>query len=129
LIEILLYSYYIFILGGYLEIGTVEHPYESQVVITCHGDRYNTIEMPVIGNKMIAVAHKGLPTTMEFSPTMHMSSRNQGQLEIHGKKSLRTWTKVDTTAYAGDNYLITSEPVDFQPGETVILTGSEIPVD
>ena len=89
MIEILLYSYYIFILGGYLEIGTVEHPYESQVVITCHGDRYNTIEMPVIGNKMIAVVHKGLPT-MECFPAMHMSSRNQEQLEIHGKKKKST---------------------------------------
>ncbi len=32
-------SYYIFILGGYLQIGTEQQPYNSQVVITLHGDR------------------------------------------------------------------------------------------
>ncbi len=33
-------AYYIFVLGGYMEVGTEAHPYESNAVITLHGDRY-----------------------------------------------------------------------------------------
>lgn len=50
-----------------------------------------------------------------------------GQLEIHGKKRLRTWTKLSETAYAGNNYFVTSEKVDFAPGESLVLSGTNIP--
>jgi hypothetical protein len=56
---------------------------------------------------------------------VHMPGRHMGQLDVHGAKRMRTWTKLNSTAYAGTNFVITSEPVDFQPGESVILTGSE----
>jgi hypothetical protein len=57
----------------------------------------------------------------------HMPGRDQGQLEVHGSKRLRTWTKLDATANAGDHWLLTSERVDFKRGEVVIVTGSERP--
>lgn len=50
-----------------------------------------------------------------------------GILEIHGEKRLRTWTKLNYTANAGDNFIITSERVDFKQGEQIVITGSEIP--
>jgi len=50
-----------------------------------------------------------------------------GQLEIHGKKRLRTWTKLAETAYAGNNYFVTAEKVDFASGESLVLSGTEIP--
>ena len=46
---------------------------------------------------------------------------------MHGRKRLRTWTKLSTTAYSGQSWLLVSEPVDFKSGEKVILTGSERP--
>ena len=54
-----------------------------------------------------------------------MPGRHMGQLDVHGTKRMRTWTKLNSTAYAGTNFVVTAEPVDFQPGEAVILTGSE----
>ena len=119
-------AYYIFVLGGYMEIGTEEEPFERSVVITLHGDRYQTLEVPPIGSKCLAVANKGVPYTT-FATGAHQSGRYVGQLEVHGQKRLRTWTFVNTTAFAGNNWLITSEPVDFKAGESVILTNSEIP--
>ena len=45
---------YFLMLGGTLEIGTVEHPYLNKAVVTLHGDRYDTIHLPQVGTKMIA---------------------------------------------------------------------------
>ena len=52
---------YLFIHGGLMQVGTHEHPYEKNAVITLHGDRYKTIEIPYIGSKVLAVAEKGVP--------------------------------------------------------------------
>lgn len=119
-------SYYIFILGGYFEVGTEEEPFERNAVITLHGDRYNSIEIPMIGSKTLAVAARGVPMA-EHDTGEHLTGRDQGQLEVHGMKRLRTWTKLNETARAGQSWIITAEPVDFKGGETVILTGSELP--
>eukprot|EP01036_Dinobryon_divergens_P027890 gene27890-36744_t len=124
--DLALDAFYIFVLGGYLEVGTEQEPFEKSAVITLHGDRYKTIEVPPIGSKCLAVANKGVPYST-FSNGIHQTGRYVGQLEIHGQKRLRTWTKVNTTAFAGNNWLITSEPVDFKAGEIVILTGNEVP--
>jgi hypothetical protein len=84
------------------------------------------VEVPHIGAKCLAVATKGMP--MVYSdPGIHLPSRNTGQLEVHGKKRLRTWTKLNQTAYAGDDFVVTSERVDFADGEKVILPGTEVP--
>ncbi len=79
-----------------------------------------------MGSKCMVVATKGVPN-LSKATGQHVPSRTQGQLEIHGRKRLRTWTKVNETAYPGQNYIITSEPVDYAYGENVILTGNEVP--
>jgi hypothetical protein len=124
--DVSLDSYYIFVFGGYFEVGTEDHPYEKSAVITLHGGRYSTIEIPFVGSKVLAVAARGLPRA-EHMTGQHMPGRDQGQLEVHGSKRLRTWTKLDATANAGDHWLLTSERVDFKRGEVVIVTGSERP--
>lgn len=45
---------YIFINGGYMEVGTEEFPYDSKITITMHGD-VTTPAIPTYGNKNIAV--------------------------------------------------------------------------
>ena len=124
--DLTLDSSYIFVLGGYMECGTESKPFERSAVITLHGDRYKTIEVPPIGSKVLAVADKGIPST-SFETGAHTSGRNHGQLEIHGQKRIRTWTKVAATATAGTFTVITSEAVDFKAGESVILTGTNNP--
>ena len=59
----------------------------------------------------------------------YLPGKDTGQLEIHGKVRLRTWTKLAKTANAGDNYFVTAEKVDFAPGELLVLPGTEIPSD
>jgi hypothetical protein len=50
--------------------------------------------------------------------------RLQGSIDIHGKPRQRVWTKVAQTALAGDTLIITSEDVDFAPGELLAITSS-----
>ncbi len=45
---------YIFIKGGWMEVGTEEQPYTSKLTITMHGD-VTTPAIPTFGNKNIAV--------------------------------------------------------------------------
>jgi hypothetical protein len=121
-------THYWLILGGYVEIGTHERPYESNVVITIHGERYSSIEMPMIGNKFIAVMNTDAPK-YEFIPGRHIPGPDVGHLEIHGKPRQRTWTYIDSTIHVGQMYFLTTEPVDFAPGDRLIITSTEIPTD
>ena len=52
-------STYILLLGGLMQVGTEDQPFEKSAVITLHGDRFTTIEIPVVGSKCLAVAAKG----------------------------------------------------------------------
>eukprot|EP00595_Chromulina_sp_UTEXLB2642_P001523 CAMPEP_0196766926 /NCGR_PEP_ID=MMETSP1095-20130614/32902_1 /TAXON_ID=96789 ORGANISM="Chromulina nebulosa, Strain UTEXLB2642" /NCGR_SAMPLE_ID=MMETSP1095 /ASSEMBLY_ACC=CAM_ASM_000446 /LENGTH=2258 /DNA_ID=CAMNT_0042131985 /DNA_START=2674 /DNA_END=9450 /DNA_ORIENTATION=- len=118
-------AYYVFVYGGLLQIGTEDQPYNNNVTITIHGDRYKNIDIPEIGYKCIAVASLGLPKESQSSG-FHLPGKDQGQLEIHGQKRLRTWTKLATTAYAGSLTIQTSEPVDFKSGDILVLSGTEV---
>ncbi|CAJ1365276.1 unnamed protein product [Effrenium voratum] len=46
-------STYIWIAGGHFFVGSEEAPFLQQATITLHGDRWNTIELPVIGSKRL----------------------------------------------------------------------------
>ena len=56
--------------------------------------------LSVCNEQVLAVATKGVPMA-DVDPGIHIPSRTVGQLEIHGKKRLRTWTKLAETATAG----------------------------
>jgi hypothetical protein len=71
---------YIFINGGYMEVGTEANPYTSKITITMHGD-VTTPAIPVYGNKNIAV--------------------RKGELHLVGKERKVTWTLLDKTAEVG----------------------------
>ena len=47
-------AYYLMVEGGYMEVGTEDYPYTSQLIITMHGD-ISSPEIPIYGNKVIAV--------------------------------------------------------------------------
>ena len=70
-------AFYIFVHGGYMEVGTADRPFEKSATITLHGDRYKTIEVPPIGSKCLAVADKGVPAASfdigEHQPGRHHS--------------------------------------------------------
>ncbi|MFO0116135.1 MAG: G8 domain-containing protein [bacterium] len=70
---------YIFINGGYMEVGTEAFPYTSKLTITMHGD-VSTPALPTYGNKVIAV--------------------RMGTLSMVGKERKVVWTELDKTVLA-----------------------------
>lgn len=66
-------AHYIFVDGGYMEVGTEDYPYTSKLIITMHSDRQSP-EIPIYGNKVIGV-------------------RN-GILDLHGVPRTPTWTEL-----------------------------------
>jgi hypothetical protein len=40
--------------GGFMEVGTEEFPYTSNLIITIYGTKYSP-EIPIYGNKVLAV--------------------------------------------------------------------------
>ena len=93
-------SYYIFVHGGSFQIGTEEKPFLSDITITLHGNRRSPT-LPNYGNKFIAV-------------------RN-GVLDIHGAPRTPSWTSLDSSANAGDTFILLQEEVDWQSGEQIVI--------
>ena len=65
---------YIFINGGYMEVGMEQIPYTSKIPITMHG-YVTTPDIPTYGNNNIAV--------------------RKGELHLVGKERKVTWTMLD----------------------------------
>jgi hypothetical protein len=87
---------YIFVNGGYMEVGTALNPYTSKITITMHG----TVEdpyIPIYGNKVIALRF--------------------GILEMHGIVRDKTWTLLDSTAAIGATAITLNTAVDWKVGE------------
>ncbi|CAH8562789.1 unnamed protein product [Schistosoma turkestanicum] len=102
--NIQLNSKYILILNnGKFLIGSPEEPYTKQATIRLHG-HVREKELPLYGAKVLAL-------------------RN-GTISIHGKPRVVTWTRLTKTAEAGTNTLTLEHPVDWQPGEHIIITST-----
>jgi hypothetical protein len=116
---------YILVYGGALRAGTEAEPFEGNLNITLHGDRYTDVEIPSFGVKVLAVADRGGLSRSSFANGAghEVPLSQRGILDIHGKRRIATWVHVAESAMAGDTEIHTSEPVDFAPGETIVLTG------
>ena len=72
---------YIWIAGGSFYVGSEAAPFQHQATITLFGDRWFTIELPVIGSKMLAVTNLGgLGTCASKSDrsVVRLSARGKG---------------------------------------------------
>jgi plastocyanin len=119
---------YIIVYGGALQVGTHDEPFEGDAAITLHGDRWDTVEIPNFGSKVLAVADRGGLSESSFAngEGHEVPQSQRGVIDIHGKPRVKTWTQLSTTAYADDKFITLSTPVDFMPGEKLVITGKII---
>ena len=99
---------YVMVRGGYMEVGTEEFPYTSKLIITMYGSK-ESAEIPIYGNKVIAVRH--------------------GQLEMHGVPRVPTWTELETTVLPGATTITLHTAVDWQAGEVIVIAPTGYNVD
>lgn len=112
---------YILIKGGRFEVGTEAEPFTHNAVITLHGDRYESVEIPHAGAKVLAVSNEDLGHHHEGG-MIHF--HELGSLEIHGADRMTTWTKLESTVAAGDTELHLAEDVDWAAGDRLVVTSS-----
>ena len=94
-------AHIIFVRGGSLRIGTAEQPHQHKLIVTLHGEKTD-MTLPNMGNKLIG--------------------SYTGTIDIHGKKRLPTWTLLESTVMSGATSLTVIEEVDWEAGETIIIS-------
>jgi len=116
--DLMLNSTYIWIAGGHLQVGTAAEPFMQKATITLHGDRWNTIELPFIGCKMLAVTNLG-----GIDGAAPGRFYQVGQLDLHGIPR-HSWTRIVETAESGTDTLKLADPIDWPVGAEVLITQS-----
>jgi hypothetical protein len=95
---------YIFVAqGASFTVGTEQRPFMQRATITLHGTPV-TAELPVYGAKVLAC--------------------RECILDLHGKPTLRSWTRLAATANAGETALLLLEPVDWEVGSEIVVTST-----
>lgn len=52
-----------------------------------------------------------------------------GGLDLHGRSRNVSWTRLDTTAAAGQNTIVLSEPIDWVVGDEIIITTTDANIE
>ncbi|XP_048254094.1 fibrocystin-L-like [Haliotis rufescens] len=86
--------------GGKLQVGTEAEPFQHKAVITMHGN-FRSPELPIYGAKTLAV--------------------REGILDLHGKVTPVTWTRLAVTATAGDTTIVLQHPVNWEVGDQIVI--------
>jgi len=94
---------YIYLRHAYMEVGTEEFPYTSQLTITMHGN-LSSPYLPIFGNKCIAC--------------------DACTLDMHGVARDKTWTVLDSTVEPGATQITLSESVDWVAGEQIAIAAT-----
>jgi len=100
--------------GGTLEIGTDLIPYENEVVLTLHGDKYRTVELPYIGQKMVVVTNQG---NLGGDSSI---ARKIGMLDIHGRRT-RNCVRLAVSANPGEDFVIVDSLPNWEPGYDIVF--------
>lgn len=102
-------AYYIMVNGGYVEMGTEDFPYTSNLIITMHGNVRDPY-LPTYGNKVLAVRY--------------------GTLEMHGRPRLTTWSTLESTVEPSDtsitlHYDESGTELDWKVGEWIVIASTD----
>lgn len=91
------------LVGGALEVGTEQQPFTHRATITLVGDD-RTAPPHGMGAKVLGV-------------------NGAGRLDLHGAPRT-AWTKLAETAEAGASRLVLARPVDWRPGDRIVVTAT-----
>ncbi|KAI8520672.1 Fibrocystin-L [Branchiostoma belcheri] len=86
--------------GGLLQVGTEEEPFQHKGIITLFGHVRST-ELPLYGAKTLAV--------------------REGRLELHGRPTPVTWSRLSETAAAGATTLTLKDGVNWNVGDSIVI--------
>lgn len=93
------------VVHGDLVIGTTAAPFQNKGVITFVGTDSTENALPFMGTKGILV--------------------HQGTVDIHGKVSNTSWTRLNATASKGATQITLEKSVDWKPGDHIVLASTD----
>jgi hypothetical protein len=94
------HAHYVMVNNGLMEVGTVDHPYCSKLIITMYGEKYDPA-IPIYGKKVIGIRYS--------------------TLEMHGCPVYPCWTVLETTAQKDQNMIELSEIATWKAGDEILL--------
>jgi hypothetical protein len=95
------HAHYVMVNNGLMEVGTVDHPYCSKLIITMYGEKYDPA-IPIYGKKVIGIRYS--------------------TLEMHGCEVYPCWTVLETTAQKDQNMIELSEiATTWKAGDEILL--------
>ena len=94
---------FIFVMGGSFTVGTEDAPFLQEAQITLHGSPVSS-ELPLYGAKVIAC--------------------RRCTLDLHGKPTAHTWTRLNQTAAAGATSMCFTDPVGWAAGSQLVVTST-----
>ena len=97
-------AHYITVVGGTLQIGTEDEPYQNKATITLFGSPSDT-ELPMYGSKVLAC--------------------RRCTLDLHGKPTKQTWTRLSSTAYSNTTQIVLQQEVDWAIGSTIVIASTD----
>ncbi|XP_050416785.2 fibrocystin-L [Patella vulgata] len=86
--------------GGVLQVGTEAEPFQHKGIITMFGN-LRSPELPIYGAKCLAV--------------------RDGTLDLHGKPTHVTWSRLASTASAGATAITLEHPVEWNVGDQIVI--------
>ena len=92
-------------MGGRVQIGTFEEPFTKKLIITMHGDKDNSKQLPEFGNKVWGFHHGAT-------------------LDMHGVPR-KTWTLLSKTVKLGESQISLTEVVDWVAGEEIAIASTD----
>jgi len=87
---------------GLFQAGSETCKYETTLTITLHGQRPSDIT-----TNGVDPSYKGLSVT--------------GNIELHGKRYYRTWSRLGRRVTAGDDFLVLQDSVNWEVGQEIVL--------
>ncbi|GBG34566.1 G8 domain-containing protein DDB_G0286311 [Hondaea fermentalgiana] len=95
-----------FLVQGKFTLGAETCRLHSQINITLHGAKPSTLPADM--------AYKGIAAV------------NGGTISVHGSIFHPTWSRLAATAEAGDTQVYLQHRVNWQPGQLLVMTGTEL---
>ncbi|CAF0756351.1 unnamed protein product [Brachionus calyciflorus] len=103
----------IFINGGQLIVGWENNPILTNVDIILNGQKdFLNYKLP---NQVDSIGGKGIGV--------------YGGLDIHGRPRQKSWTTLQTTAIKGTNKITLKDAVDWEIGESIVITTTSFKVE
>ncbi|KAL3886654.1 hypothetical protein ACJMK2_026634, partial [Sinanodonta woodiana] len=89
--------------GGHLQVGTETERHPRKAIITLYGHCRDR-ELPIYGTKVLAV--------------------REGVLDLHGKYIPITWTRLQSTAEAGETAIMLTQSVEWNVGDEIVIAST-----